>query len=291
VVLASSGRAALRLCLQDLGLSRYRDKIAVSPMTAQCVLEPVIRHGFPVDPAEHESSSCAATLLIHQYGVPQCWTPSGSVVEDICHRFFAAPQTGARQWRGRYAIFSIPKFFSLSGMAGGIVAESEAAAGRLRSARDSSPENPMLDQDRLAFRSARTAAPDLEQAYLRALLHPQADPVALGGLPLVKRMAEAGQVRVAIASRLVAARAMRHLPSGWAQHLTEVPPFVLPIFGDQQELARLDARLRDAGILAGIYRMDRRADNRRPDYQTAILLPCHQYIEDGQLDLLASILE
>jgi hypothetical protein len=105
--------------------------VALSSTTAACVLDAVIRAAFPVDPADRPGG-VSATLLIQQFGLVQAWRPKDRVIEDICHAFYAAPDSGARDWAGDYAIVSLPKFFSLPGMAGAIVTRSAAIAARLR---------------------------------------------------------------------------------------------------------------------------------------------------------------
>src|SRR6266567_4107946 len=103
VILTSSGRAAIHMYLQALGLNRYRSRIVLPRLISVCVVDAVIRSGFPVDAA------CGivgdASILYHQFGIPQCACPSGIVIEDICHALFASPSTGIRDWKGEVAVF------------------------------------------------------------------------------------------------------------------------------------------------------------------------------------------
>lgn len=286
VVLTSSGRAALLLALRDAGLGRYRSRLAMPPLTAACVFDAVIRTAFPVDPA-HDPDPVDATLLIHQYGHRQVSVPDGLVIEDICHAFFGGPETGARRWRGDVAIFSLPKFFGTAGMAGGLVVADEQQADRLRDARDAAPRTDaeQLAHDRAGWR--QTTGATLEAIYLRALLHPACDPAALAGLPASQaELAATGERRAAIARRLVDALPAASLPDEWRAICLADLPFAIPVFGDPARLDDLAGRIEAIGIESGPFRIDKRRNMRAPDFQSAILLPCHQQIDDDCLDAL-----
>jgi len=278
VVLTSSGRGALRLVLAKLGLNRYRDRIAMSPMTAACVFDAVIRHGFPVDPAV--SPTAAATVLIQQYGFVQGWRPAGLVVEDISHAFFAGPSWGARDWAGDFAVFSLPKFFGLAGMAGGIVCRNHDDAGRLHEqlAESIPRRQEEAARDRAIFRNG--AGAEIEAVYLRNLLDSAPDPGALAGLPAPPGMVAIGHRRAEILERFLD---ITRPDGSWPASLRRVLPYVFPVFGQEARLRAIAGELTEAGISAGVYRVDDARDNRRPAWRPALLAPCHHAVPEGKL--------
>ena len=138
-VLASSGRAALNLLLTDFGLSRYAHFISSPRFISRCVLDVVVRHGFPLSASNAREAD--AILRYHQYGLPQGdlrndAVPAGRCIDDVCHTLFWSGNRGGVGWLGDVAIFSLPKFVSLSAMVGGVFVKDAATAARLREARD-----------------------------------------------------------------------------------------------------------------------------------------------------------
>ncbi len=139
VILLASGRTALHLYLQAKGFHRYRHNLQVSPYLAVDVLAAITPSAFPV----HLPADGDGILFYHQYGFPQRGRPTKSVVvEDVAHTFFASPATGARDWAGDAAIFSLPKFFAIGGSAGGLIVHDEALAERIRDAVREAPAAP-----------------------------------------------------------------------------------------------------------------------------------------------------
>lgn len=284
VVLMSSGRAALLACFRHLGLNRYASRLAMPPRTAQCVFDAVTRAAFPVDPAS-DASPVAATLLIHQYGHLLSDRPAGPVVEDICHAFFARPDSGRRDWAGELAVFSLPKFFPLAGMAGGVVAADEALARALRAGRDAAPRlsDAQLAADRASWRGGEPAA--LELAYLRALLHPAASADALAGLP--EDIAAVGARRAAVTATLLDAIPTATLDQAWRAMCRQALPFALPVFAAPDDLARLVESLRAMHVETGLFRIDRARKMAKPEPQIAALVPCHHAIGDAEVQAMA----
>ena len=284
VVLTSSGRAALLLAFRQLGLNRYASRIAMPPRTAQCVFDAVTRAAFPVDPAR-DGGPVDATLLIHQYGHLLLDRPTGAVIEDICHAFFARPDSGARDWAGAMAVFSLPKFFATAGMCGGIVAADEALASALRARRDAAPALAAADlaADRETWRKGAPAA--LEQAYLRALLHPAPSAVALSGLP--DDLAATGARRAAVTAALLEAIPPAALDPAWRAMCRQALPFALPVFAAPDDLARLVESLRAMHVETGLFRIDRARKMAKPDPQIAALVPCHHAIGDAEVQAMA----
>lgn len=65
-------------------------------------------------------------------------------------------------------------------------------------------------------------------------------------------------------------------------------PFAFPYFGEDLE-AKVRA-LCEAGISVNVYRVDINRDMMNPDYRRCILLPCHQDLNDGHLDIIERVL-
>jgi hypothetical protein len=179
-------------------------------------------------------------------------------------------------------VFSLPKFTATTGMAGGIVVRSPGLAATVRDLVAESPERSPAHaaKDRTTFRE-KSGGVEMELMYLRALLMPRPDPAALAGSPTSvadwKKKGEARHDRVA---RLVAAAPASALDNDWGQSLLQSPPFVVPLFGPEERLRRLDGAMAQIGVSAGRYQIDRRRDALRPVYGPALLLPCHDYIPD-----------
>lgn len=258
------------------------------PMTAQCVLDAVTRSAFPVDPAR-DCGSVDATLLIHQYGHLQSERPNGAVVEDICHAFFASHDSGSRDWAGDMAVFSLPKFFGIAGMAGGIVAASAGLASELRCRRSAVPPLAMEQQraDRVQLRSGSALL--LEQLYLRALLHPAPCPEALAGLPV--EFEKVGRARGAIAAAIIGALPNAVLDDEWREMCQACLPFAIPVFAQAEYLTTLVSELKIKGFDVGLYRIDKARKMTAPDVQFAALLPCHEQISVDQVAVLLDVLQ
>lgn len=273
VILTSSGRGAILLCLRQFGLNRYRDNIALPKMISACVLDAVTRQGFPVDAASGQAR--ALTIFYHQYGFAQLARPDGPALEDICHSFFATEHTGARKWKGKAAIFSLPKFFRTADMAGGIVTPDAQVAAQLREARDAAGAGSPADL-------AQASGPKLEHIYLDRLLHPAITAAQLGGLPAsLAEIRASGTRRRDIIDQYLAASAPFAMPAGWRDLLRATLPFVFPVFGPEAALRRLDAALQEISIQAGLYRIDTARDMAAPVLASALLVPCHQHIGPG----------
>lgn len=278
VVLTSSGRSALRLAFAALGLNRYRDRIAVPPMISACVMDAVIRHGFPVEPGQPAS----AEVLYPQYGLPTVRRPSGPVVEDICHAFFAGPLTGARDWAGKLAVFSLPKAISTAGMVGGLVATDPVLEAEVRALRDAAPDP--KDDRAIWRRDAHACGPALEAMYLRRLLNPRVGADDLAGLPTdLSGWRRIGAARAAVTHRMLEAVPDALLPRGWREMIAGALPFGLPLFGARPSLAEDLAAI---GVAAATYRIDRARDAASPALSPALLLPCHHAIPARTLDAM-----
>lgn len=290
VVLTSSGRAAILLYLTALGLDRYTNRIAVPRMMSSCVLDAVIRRGFPID--AEGAPRADATILYHQYGIPQPGGTSDNMIEDVCHSFFSTTRSGSRDWRGDVAVFSLPKFFRLTGMGGGLILVRGTFAGCLRQMRDEASQDSVADNQLRVLHSGNLAQPAIELVYLSRLLNPRLFDHETGGMPAtLPAIRRVGEKRQSIMEQLLDVLGQDALPAGWPGLLRRVLPFALPVFGDIPRLKRLDAMLGEIGVKAGIYKIDVARNMASPRYQSAVLVPCHHEISASTLGGMARLLE
>ncbi len=286
VLLLASGRTALHLYLQAKGFHRYRQNLQVSPYLAVDVLAAITPSAFPVHlPAEGDG-----ILFYHQYGFPQRRRPTNSVViEDVAHTFFASPSTGARDWAGEAAIFSLPKFFAMGGSAGGLIVHDEALADRIRETVRNTPAAPPGVKDWMRRVSASPyrgdlAAPEVPfvgSAYELLLHFVSPEPEDLAGFPAsiadIRQIGEARLERVRFFCSFFDVHGRS--PGLWSDE-EELLPFALPYFGSGkvQALERASVALEEQGVRAGTYHLDVNRNMYETDYQKCLLLPCHQNV-------------
>jgi len=290
VVLTSSGRSAILLYLSVAGLNRYEHRVAIPRTVSACVLDAIIRRAFPVDAASAQNVDL--TILYHQYGIPQQFRAETHTLEDICHAFFASECTGARSWAGPAAVFSLPKFFQTSSMIGGIVTRDRSLADRIRGVRVEAPELPKETRSQHAKCLQRnTGGSDLEEVYLARLLNPRIEDDEIAGAPSsIEEIKHIAGKRRQNLERLLAAVRTSAVGAEWPSLLLSALSFACPVFGDPVQLAETSARLKSAGIVAGLYRIDRARNMAKPDYQTAVLLPCHHAIPEHKIDEMGDVL-
>jgi hypothetical protein len=290
VVLTSSGRGALLLTLTEWNLNRYRHRIVVPRMISACVLDAVIRRGFPIDAAAGNEGD--ATLHYHQYGFSQRHAPGGLVVEDICHAFFGTKDTGSRSWHGEAAIFSLPKFLQTAAMVGGVATKSADLARRLRERRDQSPPSGLSTawMSDVYRRDYHHGGPDLERVYLARLTDPHVEDDDLRGLPsTISEIAAIGAMRQDNFDRLLSAT-VNMTPADWLVDIRASLPFLFPVFGDAHELANSRAELREAGIDADVLQVDVRRDACQPRFEPVLMLPCHHAVECRNFEDMLAVL-
>lgn len=306
VVLLGSGRAGIHLFMKVMGLSRYRDQVLVPPYLSTCVTDTLVRHAFPVPQSTKSTKSAKSAnpgliLLYHQYGLPQRKRLAGTVLEDICHRFFAGAGTGARDWMGEAAVFSLPKFFGIAGMGGGIAVQDRETARRIRELRDGAEEELpgirewMRTVIAATYRNpaASPLAPLLESAYALLVRYPRPDEADLAGFPADRNgIAAIGKKRSMVVSRLIEALGRSAAPDEIIDGLGSGVPFAFPYFGtgDRAWLEARNSALSAAGIHAGVYNVDVRMTMENPEYRPCILLPCHQDVGERQIETMARIL-
>ncbi len=296
-VLTSSGRAAIRLCFEAMGLSRYNSTIAAPRMISRCVLDVLVRFGFPLDASAAQSAD--ACLRYHQYGVAQADFAHGPrYLDDVCHAFFWSGNRGGKGWAGDFAAFSLPKFFATRGMAGGLLVKDAALAEALRARRDASaPPTPEARRREAqifaaAYEGDPAHAEDLEHLYLQRTLRLRCNAEDLCGMPARTRaMRDTRARRAEILERLVTAAPARLLPPGWPQVLAQSLPFALPLFfSDAAERDKAGAAVAALGMLNGVYTIDKARRQAAPQPARALLIPCHDEIADVDIEALAGVL-
>ena len=296
-VVTGSGRSAIDLTMRMAGLNRYRNQIALTPMISKCVLEVLVNHGYPVDPAgknRHE-----LVLRYHQLGIPQkIGVFRVPVIEDICHAFFANSSVCVPRSGNGWAVFSLPKFFPVAGMTGGIVVRDIDEARALRELRDRSI--PLTDAEQLSqqedLQHAYTEDPRfagrLEMLFLKRRLNSRCHPLDLAGFPsTLKGIEDIRLRRCAIIQRLLGALDPQLFPTSWHRQLNSWLPFALPVFLNSEE--RMNAakkELNSNGISCNVFSIDVARNQAQPDLQQALVVPCHQQLSDITCNMIASAL-
>jgi hypothetical protein len=290
VVLLASGRTGLSLLLQHAGLSRYEHVMWVPRYLSRCVINAITAHAFPV----HSHRRPDASLAYHQFGFPQAWpgggAASGFVIEDLAHSFFATPRGGARAWLSDSAIFSLPKFFPVAGLCGGVAVSTESQAAQLREIAGAPPaaDDPTRTWMREVYRAASGAADGgdprraawLASAYELLFQYPQVDPECLRGLPASRAALEevgtARSERVALFRRITSS----HQPESLWVGAEDLAPYALPYFprGGAHSFAKARAALAELGARVDVYHLDVARSMTSPRYEPCLLLPAHQGI-------------
>lgn len=298
VILLASGRTALNLYLKAVGFNRYCHELVVPPYLSRCVLNAVTKTCFPIQIPQRGE----AILLYHQFGFPQRYRPQHEIViEDIAHNFFATPLTGRRSWQGRAAIFSLPKFFRLGGMAGGLVIDDVKLAQRVRELAEQ--DSAISDEDRAWMRnvirrvySGEGSKRDenwLDSAYelLVQLSWPGLEDLA--GLPQsIEDISRIGQERMRRVEYLRATIGHEAWPKGFWHTDERLVPFAVPYFPRRvANLGKLSQAMDARGIPSNIYHVDIRRTMGRPLYRRCLLLPCHQLVPMSMLEDAGRVIE
>jgi hypothetical protein len=297
VVMLASARTGLRLLLQESGYARHSHRVWMPQYMSRCVFSAVTHNAQPV--AQPEAGS--ATLLYHQVGFPQRTSPTGFVIEDLAHSFFAGPATGARRWHSACAIFSLPKFFAVQGLAGGVALDDTALAQRLREriAGQSGADPAVRSWMRTIVRASADCQPGqtcpqtkwLDAVYELLFHFCAPDASDLTGMPT--STAELTAIGVARRERAAIFRSIlgRLLVDRFWPAKETLLPFALPYFspGGKQGAHRVSATLERAGVFAGVYHFDIRRDMHNPYYLPCVLLPCHHQISVDEFTAMCEI--
>lgn len=286
VILLASGRTGLHLFLRALGFNRYRHRVQVPRYLSRCVLNTLTASAFPVEAPEPAD----AVLFYHQYGASQRCQPRCDVaVEDIAHGFFASSDSGVRAWCGNAAIFSLPKFFGMSGLAGGLILDRGEMEEGIRETVWNSP--PDRSGVRAWMRGIISGDPAesgqspgslfVESAYELLLKLFRPDPRDLIGFPgSLDEICRIGKERAERVSMFNQYFGRDKSLGDFLASEDEPLPFALPYFGsgDSKALNRANCALEEQGVEAGIYHVDVRRNMYDPEYRSCLLIPCHQDI-------------
>lgn len=298
VILLSSGRAGINIALKAMGFHRYKSKFRVPPFLSTCVLSAITPFTFPVG----FSQKGEGMLWYHQYGFPQRNVPlQPNVIEDCAHSFFSTPNTGAREWNGDVAIFSLPKFFNISGMAGGIVVRNAKLEEKLRAIVASAPDD--IEDVRIWMRKIIASASDSDGSPIAKLFVNSAyellsqfikpDPNDLAGFPAsVDEIKKIGQERRERTEFIVEYLGKGSIPDSLLWGYERIMPFAMPCFSIENENSRdrVNNELAEIGMHAGIYQVDINRNYFNPDYKSCILLPCHQNVPLNKLEEACAII-
>jgi hypothetical protein len=292
VVLLSSGRTGLHLFLRIKGFQRYLHRVQIPRFLARCVISALTHSAFPV-----EYPTAADALLDYPaFGFPRRGEPSCPVViEDHAHAFFATAHSGARRWRGEAALFSLPKFFSTAGLAGGLVFADEHLALEARSVLESTPEEPpgVREWMRTTIVNAMELADEytpmfIESAYELLYQFMRPSSADLAGFPEslieIQKIGEARTDRVAFFLEFFQGTAC---PTEFWDVREPLLPYALPYFssGGLERLQRA-AALGELGVATGVYHLDVNRGHNAPDYRKCLLLPCHQAFPMEQFEAM-----
>jgi hypothetical protein len=298
VILLSSGRAGINIALKAMGFHRYRSKFQVPPFLSTCVLNAIAPFAFPVELTQKGEGM----LWYHQYGFPQRNAPLHSnVIEDCAHSFFSTPNTGEREWVGDVSIFSLPKFFNIAGMAGGIIVRNVELEEKLRTIVVSAPDD--TEDVRIWMRAIIASAFDSEGSPIEKLFVSSAyellsqfikpDSNDLAGFPTsVDEIKKIGQKRRERMEFVVDYFGKDAFPEPLLWGYERIMPFAMPCFSIVDEKLREKAShlLEEIGIHAGIYQVDVNRDYCNPEYRSCILLPCHQNAPLNKLEEACEII-
>ncbi len=292
VILLSSGRAGIQLALKAMGFHQYQSRLKVPKYLSTCVLNAITPFAFPVD----YPSSGTGSLVYHQYGFSQLKIPtSANIIEDCAHSFFSTSYTGVRDWVGDVAIFSLPKFFDIKGMGGGIIVLNESLEEKIRTFVKEAPigdlkvrswmrevitnsVNPKISSNHSLF---------LSSAYelLTQFVEPNA--IDFSGFPTsIEGIQHIGSERSLRVNLILNFFGKKHFPKSLLETSNQIIPFALPCFfrTDKKLLERVNTILTEMGIYAGIYHIDVNRNSLKPNYKSCILLPCHQNIPLNTLE-------
>jgi hypothetical protein len=193
------------------------------------------------------------------------------------------------------AVFSVPKFFGLKNMVGGLVLVNGARSAQLREVRNGGSATSKAHRDRGAGEAGSVrnaeAQENVETLYLRRLLNPALLCGETGGLPgSTGEIRAVGHARQQNLDRLVEAAGRTGFPPGWVELLTNCLPFALPVFLEDEMLKQANAGLSEIGVVAGEYQIDIARDMSSPLHEKAVLVPCHHEIPATKLDEMVGLL-
>tara|TARA_B100001540_G_C15717620_1_gene601486 strand:+ start:115 stop:1170 length:1056 start_codon:yes stop_codon:yes gene_type:complete len=286
VILLSSGRAGIHLFLQTIGFQRYKNKLEIPFYLSRCVINAITPTAFPVNYPENSDG----ILYYHQHGFPQKWEPKSiNIIEDIAHSFFYTEETGSRNWIGDVAVFSLPKFFSMNGLVGGLVLPNKEISSRIKELINShykTNQQETREWMRSMLNDSYKSNDEIKNIYLDSayelllkLVLP--DPIDLVGFPKtieeIKRIGKARKKRIEFFFNFF--KDDIYPESFWNKEDVFLP-FAIPYFGkgDLNVLKQIDVALNELNIKSGIYNIDINRNSRNSNYRPCVLIPSHHDI-------------
>jgi hypothetical protein len=295
VVLFSSGRSALKAYLYYKGYQLHRDSMLVPKYLSKCVLDAITDFAFP----KWIPDDTNALLYYHQYGYVQDYHIFNEkrykydlIIEDCAHAFFYRSNLNVP------AIVSFSKFFD-TGCGGALILESQTEKEDIIAWRDSHLPVPLKLEDfiqKVFYANVTQCGQSSEDNNLLAIAYsfilnyvrPLAStlsrfPRTIGELMKIKE--KRLETYEFIKGNVKNDKARKFLAN------VETPPFIVPCcFDDQQLMDKLVKEMSGIGVFAGVYRIEINKNQFIPQYEPAVILPCHQNIPLNTLKQMADIL-
>lgn len=294
VIWTSTARSALRAVLlhfrQLRSLPDKNAEMLVPRWACTSLYNTIHKVCFPTI---QDSSSLRGVLVYHQYGFPQrldiiaqrCRDRGLFMIENCVNCAFDGPSPHRMGETGLASIFSLPKMFRT--VLGGALIPRDPdlkafCSGYFRE------DEPWIRGLSRAARRLSEIFPSSGSQHLQEMAY---------GVTDYGR--KAAQKDVALLHKDHAVGAIAHRTQNYARLRREfadtpffvglepdVVPYVVPLFGPPEFLARLSTRLSNQGWETGVYRFDAARNIFEPDFVACVPLPVHQGVALGDMDLL-----
>jgi len=296
VILMASGRSGIHVFLQTEGYHRYKHKFEVPLYLSRCVINALTSSVFPAEfPVIGDG-----ILFYHQFGFPQRWKPNSTavVLEDIAHSFYANQYSGKRLWHGKVAAFSLPKFFAMNGLVGGLVVPDRTTADKIRvfiekTSIDSEDTRKWTRDVLFDFYKSNDESNFLIDSAFEILLKMlRPDPINICGFPeSISEIMTIGENRKERCDFFRTFFKGRAFPKDFWETEENFLPFALPYFGSGilKNLKNINSALEERNVKAGIYHVDVNRNSRDTDFKPCVLLPSHQDISMEKYESICRI--
>lgn len=298
VIWTSTARSALRAVLLHLrqmrSLSDKNAEMLVPRWACTSLYNTIHKVCFPTT---QDSPALRGVLVYHQYGFPQrldiiaqrCRDRGLFMIENCVNCAFDGPSSHGMGESGLASIFSLPKMFrtvlggallsrdpGLSAFCADYFGEDEPwIVGLSRAARLFSEPFPGPSSQRLQ-----------EMAYGVSDYGRKAAPKDVA---LLRKDFAAGAIARRKENYARLHREFADTPF-FVGLEPDVVPYVAPMFGPPEFLARLSTRLSEQGWESGVYRFDVARDIFAPDFVACVPLPIHQGLACADMDALIEII-
>ena len=290
----STARSALRavlLHLRQTGILRDKNAEMLVPRWACTSLYNTMHK--VCFPTIQDSPALRGVLAYHQYGFPQrldviaqrCRDRGLFLIENCVNCAFDGSSPHGMGETGLASIFSLPKMFRT--VLGGVLIsrDSGLSAFCIDYFREDEPWIGGLSR---TARRLSEIFPGRGSQYLQEMVYGISDfgrKVASGDIALLRNDFAAG-----------AAARRKENYTRLRQEFVDTPffvglepdviPYVAPLFGPPEFLARLSTRLSELGWESGIYHFDAARDVFSPDFVACVPLPVHQGLSTADMDTL-----